>query len=37
LFDQKGNLIGITTFGFKGREGLNFAVALEEYLYYEIK
>lgn len=36
LFDQKGNLIGITTFGFKGREGLNFAVALEKFLDWDL-
>jgi hypothetical protein len=32
LFDQHGNLIGITSFGLKGAEGLNFAIAIEEFL-----
>jgi len=32
LFDQFGNLVGITSFGLKGAEGLNFAIAVEEFL-----
>jgi len=31
LFDQAGNLLGITTFRLKDSEGLNFAIAVEEY------
>lgn len=30
LFDQEGRLIGITTFGLKDAEGLNFAVSADE-------
>lgn len=32
LFDSAGNLIGITSFGLKGAEGLNFAIAIEEFV-----
>ena len=32
LFDQFGNLVGVTTFGIQGKEGLNFAIAVEEFL-----
>jgi len=31
LFDQSGNLIGITTFSVRDSEGLNFAIAAEDY------
>jgi hypothetical protein len=31
LFDARGNLLGITTFYFKGGQNLNFAVAAEEF------
>jgi len=31
LFDQYGNLLGITTFRLKDSEGLNFAIALDEF------
>jgi S1-C subfamily serine protease len=31
LFDQFGNLLGITTFRLKDSEGLNFAIAVDEY------
>jgi serine protease Do len=33
LFDGKGNLIGITSFRIKDAEGLNFAIAVDEYLH----
>lgn len=32
LFDEKGNLIGITTFGIRDAENLNFAVSIDEYI-----
>jgi hypothetical protein len=32
LFDNRGNLIGITTFKVRDAEGLNFAIAVEEFL-----
>lgn len=32
LFDEKGNLIGITTFRIKDAESLNFAISIDEYL-----
>ncbi len=32
LFDAEGRLVGITTFGIKGGQNLNFAVAIEEAL-----
>ncbi|RAU20698.1 serine protease [Paramagnetospirillum kuznetsovii] len=31
LFDSAGNLVGITTFHLRDAEGLNFAIAIEEY------
>jgi serine protease Do len=31
LFDQYGNLVGITTFRLKDSEGLNFAIAVDDY------
>jgi S1-C subfamily serine protease len=31
LFDQDGNLLGLTTFRLKDSEGLNFAIALDEF------
>jgi len=31
LFDQAGNLVGITTFRLRDSEGLNFAIAVEDY------
>jgi hypothetical protein len=31
LFDQAGNLIGVTTFLFKGGQNLNFAIAVSDY------
>jgi S1-C subfamily serine protease len=31
LFDQSGNLIGITTFRIRDAQGLNFAIAADEY------
>jgi S1-C subfamily serine protease len=32
LFDEKGNLIGITTFRIRDAESLNFAISIDEYL-----
>jgi S1-C subfamily serine protease len=32
LFDEKGNLIGITTFAIRDADSLNFAVSIDEYL-----
>lgn len=32
LFDRYGNLVGITTFKIRDAEGLNFAIAIEEFL-----
>ncbi len=32
LFDDKGNLIGITTFKIRDAESLNFAISIDEYL-----
>ena len=32
LFDEKGNLIGITTFRIRDAESLNFAIPIDEYL-----
>jgi S1-C subfamily serine protease len=32
LFDERGNLIGITTFRIRDAESLNFAIAIDEYL-----
>lgn len=34
LFDEAGNLIGITTFQLKGSENLNFAISPEDYLLH---
>ena len=31
LFDSSGNLVGVTTFHLRDAEGLNFAIAAEEY------
>jgi S1-C subfamily serine protease len=31
LFDRSGNLVGITTFKLKESEGLNFAIAVDEF------
>ena len=31
LFDDRGNLIGITTFTMRGAQNLNFAIAASEY------
>jgi S1-C subfamily serine protease len=31
LFDESGNLIGITTFMLRDSEALNFAIAAEDY------
>ena len=31
LFDKSGNLIGITTFILRDSQGLNFAIAVEDY------
>jgi len=31
LFDSYGNLIGITTFGVRDAQNLNFAISVEEY------
>lgn len=35
LFDQMGNLIGITSFGLRDAEGLNFAIAIDEFVTFE--
>jgi len=32
LFDRFGNLIGITTFKIANAEGLNFAIAVDEFV-----
>ena len=34
LFDLYGNLIGVTSFGIKGKEGLNFAISIEEFISF---
>jgi serine protease Do len=31
LFDQSGNLVGITSFTLRDSQGLNFAIAVEDY------
>ncbi|HEX5043108.1 MAG TPA: S1C family serine protease [Candidatus Polarisedimenticolaceae bacterium] len=33
LFDDRGNLLGITTFSIRDAEGLNFAIAIDEYMH----
>jgi S1-C subfamily serine protease len=33
LFDRSGNLIGITTFTLRDSQGLNFAIAAEDYFH----
>jgi hypothetical protein len=33
LFDNAGNLIGITSFALKNRQGLNFAISADEYFH----
>ena len=32
LFDQYGNLLGVTSFGLTNSEGLNFAIAIDEFI-----